>query len=295
VNYCQSCRRHLNGAVSCPGCGAAGVVASGTQDSRSTDWKTEAAWPERDLPPTVESHASTGARESADRDVARTGSYSAARAEGLAGAGTGGATYTGARAGEGAHAALRAPLRGGDGKSDEREPGRTDVPAVEAPNGRRGRGSRKRRGLGLKVTVTGGFAGIAVVGLLVLGNIPPTGGGAPFGAVAAVTASTSQNPGSVSSPGVSTPTPTGSGSRATAISNTATTSPSPSPSTTSLPPSSSATPDHSATSAQAAQPTRPTTVSSGEQSAQPTTTPPAPSPSPSSSKTQVNCFLVICW
>ena len=36
LNYCKTCRRHLNGALSCPGCGAAGVELASVQDVRST-------------------------------------------------------------------------------------------------------------------------------------------------------------------------------------------------------------------------------------------------------------------
>jgi hypothetical protein len=36
LNYCKNCRRHLNGAVSCPGCGATGLELSNAQDARST-------------------------------------------------------------------------------------------------------------------------------------------------------------------------------------------------------------------------------------------------------------------
>ncbi|WP_455709415.1 SCO2400 family protein, partial [Kitasatospora indigofera] len=28
MDYCASCRRHLNGALSCPGCGAAAATAT---------------------------------------------------------------------------------------------------------------------------------------------------------------------------------------------------------------------------------------------------------------------------
>src|SRR6185312_12360869 len=36
LNYCKTCRRHLNGAVSCPGCGATGIEIERVQDVRST-------------------------------------------------------------------------------------------------------------------------------------------------------------------------------------------------------------------------------------------------------------------
>jgi hypothetical protein len=36
LNYCKNCRRHLNGAVSCPGCGATGLELAQEQDGRST-------------------------------------------------------------------------------------------------------------------------------------------------------------------------------------------------------------------------------------------------------------------
>lgn len=269
MNYCQSCRRHLNGAVSCPGCGTVSVVAPETQDSHSTDWMTEVAWPERDPLPTAESRGAVSIRERA--------------------------------AGDGPRAEPRSPLRG-DNKADERDLARAGDPAAEFPNGRRGRRSRKRHGLGLKVTVTGGFAGIAVIGLLVLGNLPPVGGDAPTGAVAAVATSAPHSPGGASSSAVPTRTstdggsPTGSGTRSTASSNASAISPSPGLSNTpdsSATSATSATSTSSTTSAQGEQSSAPATVSSGAQSSTPATQSSTPSPSPS--QTQVNCILIICW
>lgn len=293
MNYCQSCRRHLNGTVSCPGCGAAGVAAPEGQQPLSTDWTTEVAWPERDPVAPMESHGAHSvvlgkrpAGPEADTDDSQAGAHAA----------------------EGFHAVQRPPLRGDD-KSDERELVRAGDSAPGFANGHRGHRPRKRRRLGLGVTVTGGFAGIAIIGLLVLGNLPPTGGrAAAVGAITAVSTSTPQSPGAVSSSGTQTPTQTliDSGPRSTASSNASAVSPSP---------GLSDTPDPSPTSAQAQQPTgpatvppgsqssslatqsrRPATASSGSQPAtQSTTPPPAPAPSPSPSQTQVSCFLIICW
>ena len=282
MNYCQSCRRHLNGAVSCPGCGAIGVAVPETQDSHSTDWMTEVAWPERDPLPAVESRSAAGIGERADGDSSnvRAGTRSAAPTEDSAVP----AAELGA---EPAHATL-AHARGS---------------AADFPTGRRVRRSRKRnRGLGLKATVTGGFAGIAVIGLLVLGNLPSAGGAAPTGAVAAVATTAPQSPGGTSSSSASTQTltnggpATGSGSKSTASSNASSTSPSPGSSSTPGPTATStvsATSATSATAAQGEQSSGPSTVSSSAQSSSPATQSTTPSPSPS--KTQVSCILIICW
>ena len=279
MNYCQSCRRHLNGAVSCPGCGAIGVVAPETQDSHSTDWMTEVAWPERDPLPTAESRSAAGTGKRADGDAAR--AHSNVERAGTRSAAS--AKDSRAPAAKLAHAAL---ARTGDSASD-------------VPTGRRIRRSRKRHGLGLKATVTGGFAGIAVIGLLVLGNLPTAGGAAPAGAVAAVATSATQSPGGSSNSAAPTQLPTnggsstGSGPKATASSSASATSPSPGSSKTPGPSGTSATSTTSATSAQGAQSTGPSTVSSGAQSSSPATQPTTPSPSPS--KPQVSCILIICW
>lgn len=289
MNYCKSCRRHLNGVLSCPGCGAITISAPEAQDSRSTDWRTEVAWPGRNPLAPVESRgAKAGTRERANRDVARADTHPAVLAMRPAGPPAGADAHAMARAGEGLHAMRRPPLRS-DNKSDERELVRGGDSAPDLPNGQRGRRPRKRRGLGLRVTVTGGFAGIAVIGFLVLGNLSPAAGGdTAAGTIAAV--STSQSPGTIPSSGVPTQALTDSGSRSTASSNASAATPSPGP---------SGTPDPSTTSAQTQQAKSPTTIRSGAQSSSPatqaTTPPPTPSPSPSPSQTQVNCFLIICW
>ncbi len=86
----------------------------------------------------------------------------------------------------GSQAEPRSPLRGdrkSAEKSGERELVRPGGSAADFPSGRsvnsvrRSRRSRRRHGLGLRATVTGGFAGIAVIGLLVLGNLPWGRGG----------------------------------------------------------------------------------------------------------------------
>ena len=301
MNYCQSCRRHLNGAVSCPGCGAVDPASPEVRDSRSTEWMTEAAWPERDPLPGAETHgAAAGSGKRANRDVARAGFRSAARAKGLAGP-AGGGSRTRANAGESPQAAPRPALRGKD-KPADREAVRTRNSGADSPTGRDDRRSRKRRGLGLGVTLTGGFAGIIITGLLILGNLPTTSGAAdPVNAIATVSTSASHGPGTISSPDAPTPTGTGIGSRAMAPSNASAsaTSPSPNSSTASRSPSSSTTPapGQSSTSTQAGQPTSPSTAPSSAQSSptatQSTTSPASPSPSPS--HTHVSCILIICW
>lgn len=302
VNYCQSCRRHLNGAFSCPGCGAAGVAAPEAQDSRSTAWTTEVAWPERDPLPALENHAAAaaaGVAERAHRDVVPAGIHSAARAKDPAGTEAGNFQVR-AHAGEGSHALPRPPLQ--IDKSDEREPAHSGKAVADLPHGRRSRRLRKHRGLGLGVTLTGGFAGIAVIGLLVLGNLPTVGNdGTPVGAVATETTSAPQNPGAISTSGAqaltvtsggSRPTLTTGGSRPTASANASTISPSSSA-------SKAAIQSAAAAQAQASNAVRPSTVSpstQAEPSATQSTTPPPPSaPSPSPSQTHVECLLIICW
>lgn len=278
MNYCQSCRRHLNGAVSCPGCGAVGVAAPAeAQDPQSPDWTTEVAWPRRESLPVVESRGAAG----------------------------GGSDIRARAGGEGPRAVPRPALRG-ESKSHRSDPAGVGDSAEDFPSVHSDRRSRKRRGFGLRATVTGGFAGIVIIGLLVLGNLPTAhGGDTPVGAVGTVSTSVPRSPGTSSSSAGPTSTlapavtAINSGSRATASSSASTGSPSPSSSTTSPSPSASTTPDHSATSAQPGQSTRPSTTPSGAQTSQPatqSTTPPAsPSPTPSASKTQVSCILVICW
>ena len=268
VNYCQSCRRHLNGAVSCPGCGAAVVAAPEPQDPRPTDWTTQVAWPERDPLPAAEARAR-------------------------------------AQAGNRSQAARRPALH--VGKADGREPVPTGDAVADSANGHRARRSRKRRGPSLRATVTGGFAGVAVIGLLVLGNLPTVGGNASAGGAAATTftAGSQQDPGPMSTSDVTVPTVTGGdskpapattqtnpGSKPTASATTAaTTPPSPTASDVAI--------QSAAAQAQASQAATPSTVSSSTQSSPPATqaatTPAAPAPSPSPSQTHVTCILIICW
>lgn len=270
MNYCQTCRRHLNGVVSCPGCGAAVVAAPEAPEPRTTD-------------------RTTGGRTVRTAGFARPGSplhvLKAAERE-------------------------TAPVASGDAAAnppdDAHRAGRTG----------RIRRSGRRRGLGLGMTVIGGFAGIAVIGLLAFGNAPAVGAdGSPVGAVAAEsTSASSQSTGAVSASDVSVPvqigggatptsTPTGGGtSGPTASANASTTgAPSHGASETAT---GSAVPGGQAG---ATQPTArsSTTAAPGTQGSSPsatrsttTTPPPAPptaSPSPSQTQTQGGCFLIICW
>ena len=280
MNYCQSCRRHLNGAVSCPGCGAVDAASPEVQAPRTANWMTEIAWPKRDPLPATESRRA--ARASADGSP-RAKAHTAETAQT-------------------SQAAPRPTTRSED-KPANRGPVRAGNPAaaldLPLPNGHNDRRPRKRRGLGLGVTVTGGIAGIIIVGLLILGNLPTTGDSdAPVGAIATVSRSTPHGPGTTSSTGM--PTQVSSDSTAAARSTPSATSASPSSSTAS--PSTSAsttTPAQSATSPQAEQPTSPSTATSSTQSSptatQSTTSPSSPSPSPSQSQTHVSCILIICW
>ena len=173
-----------------------------------------------------------------------------------------------------------------------------DKSAADPPNGHDDRRPRKRRGLGLGVTVTGAIAGIIIVGLLILGNLPTAGDSdAPVGAIATVSRSTPHATGTNS--GTGAPTLAGNDSSAAAHSNPSATSASPSSSTSSPPTSASTAPAQSATSTQAEQPTSPSTTTSSAHSSptatQSTTSPASPSPSPSQSQTHVSCILIICW
>lgn len=260
VNYCKSCRRHLNGAVSCPGCGAVGVGASATQDSRSVDWTTEVSWP--------------------------------------------GPEPFQAR-GEESRASPRSVRH--RGTTDEHEPVvASDAAAAGPPDTTRARRSRKRRRLGLGATVTGGFAGIAVIGLLVLGNLPTVGrDSASVGAVATEsTAAPQQSSGAISTSGAeplatdggSEPTaaPTGSGAKSTASAKASAVSTKPSATETAIQPAVSA-------QSQEAQSTRPSLAATSPSTqtsppvTQSTTPPSSPTASPSPSQTQVSCILIICW
>ena len=303
MNYCQSCRRHLNGAVSCPGCGAVAVAPPEAQEPpRSTDWTTEVAWPGRDPLPATQSRVAQhrdaqnqAAAAAIDERVRRGVAHADSRGETRADA------RSEARAG-GSHAMPPRPPLHTD-KSDEGETALTRAAEPKAdkaadahpPRGDRSRRSRKRRGLGLGATVTGGFAGIAVIGLLVLGNLPTAdGNGAPVGAAATESASAPQSPGASSTSTV--PTPMATGSNAEPASSARNPSTSPSSSTSQKP----ATESAASTQARQGQSTAPVVVasSSGTQTTPPatqTTKPSSASPSPSPSQTHVTCVLVICW
>ena len=83
MDYCKVCRRHLNGALSCPGCGATGIELSSVQDARSTmrmprvGDRVNGAEPPPELVPTSliepEATASEDAEHTEDAEPARDG------------------------------------------------------------------------------------------------------------------------------------------------------------------------------------------------------------------------------
>ncbi|MGW2565693.1 SCO2400 family protein [Streptomyces sp. NPDC001537] len=62
MDYCSSCRRHLNGALVCPGCGAyAPDIAPVTSHGRPAPAPAATAmWPEVEEPPATEAYADAG-------------------------------------------------------------------------------------------------------------------------------------------------------------------------------------------------------------------------------------------
>ena len=298
MNYCKICRRTLNGAVSCPGCGAQGVAVPKVRDPHSTAWRPrtpghEQPVPARDspVPPRTErpvtsragraDSVQTPAKDAAPgpgggrrgRDVGEPAEGCTAKHAMTAGAADGG-THAAARS----HAATASASR-----TDAESPGRS------ANGDHRGRRPHKRRGRGL--IITGGCIGIGVIVLLFLDNLATAGGdGAPAGSAVAVPMPTPSSTGAstISSPAAPTPSFT-----AGAFSELV----GPSSTKGSVAPSPSRKPTHSATSVPTIQPTGPSAApTSAPSSPDPTQTSAAPRPpaSPSPSPTHVSCFL-FCW
>jgi hypothetical protein len=283
LNYCKVCRRHLNGALSCPGCGAAGIELSSVQDARSTmrmprvggdNGKQQDA----ELIPTsqLEDPDESGSISPKPDDAARTVAHGVleeqppglapphARPKPVAVPVSRASSPTG-----GAHASDASSQA-----DEEDEPG----PAHAAAGGaRRGERGQRRHGLGL--VLTGGFAGIAVVGFLLFGNTGGKTAGAPTGhTVATSTSSATSSVGSAL---------TVSSDPSASFGETPSSSPSPSASASSTSPSPSASATHSASHS----PSAPSS-SSAPPSASPTpthTTRPTPSATDST-----KCFLIFC-
>lgn len=182
LNYCKICRRHLNGAVSCPGCGATGVELSSVQDARSTVQMPRVGDDINDpeLPPELASAAPPEDEKDLDDSGSDPGPAPAAESEAAA------ESEPAVELGEWEPAP--APLRV---HPEPPMPAAAThaVPSIRdldddtssfdlATGEHRGRRGSRRRGLGLMVT--GGCAGVAVVAFLVLGG---GGSGKPAGVV----------------------------------------------------------------------------------------------------------------
>ncbi len=209
MNYCTSCLRELNGVLSCPGCGASVDSIPSAQNSTSVVWMRQPAGGRQDPLPTPAKH---GAQATAPAGTAADRSSAKARAR--------------------AHAAPSSIVFGGS-TSAEPEFFQDSDSAGGTRYGNRGRHSHRRRSLARRVTATGGFAGIAVIGSLALSNLstPSSGNAAAAGSVAV--ASTLAQPSSQSATASSdttsgtrmqTPTSSNSGSSSATARNSTPTS-----------------------------------------------------------------------
>jgi len=288
VNYCTSCLRELNGVVSCPGCGASVDSMPRAQDSPSVVSIRRAPSGGQNPLPTLANHG----------------------AEATAPAGTTAADRSRAKARARAHAAPSSMLFGGN-TSAEPEFIEDGDSAGGTRYGNRGRHSHRRRSLARRVTATGGFAGIAVVGSLALSSLstPSRDSAAPTGSIAIT--STLTQPGhsatvsSGTTPNTPAPTLSNNGSSTAAARNSTTIStPSTSQSSSSEKPNytprhaaQTATPAEASTGAQPSSSatqstTAPSSAPSAATSSEPSSAPSSASPSP----TQTNgiCILVLC-
>ena len=287
MNYCTSCLRELNGVVSCPGCGASVDSIPRAQDSPSGVWMRQAARGGQNLLPTLANHgteATAPAGTAADRSRAR------ARAR--------------------AHAVPSSVLFGGNTSAGP-EYIQDSNSAEDTLGGHRGRRSHRRRSLARRVTATGGFAGIAVIGSLALSNLSTPGrdSAAPAGSVAIASTlaqpSHSATVSSGTSSGTQTPTLSNSGSSSAAARNSttlptssasqslsATPNYTPRHASQSVTPSASSTGAQSSPSATKSTTTPPTSAASSAPSSAPSSVPSSPSPSPT--QTHVICILILC-
>lgn len=263
--------------LSCPGCGT--TVAPETQERTSADWMTQVAWPE--LPGSASSPAVESAGKAAR--VFRRPVDSVPR------------PVDSADESDEQAAPLTTPARDAAAvvesasDTDSGTPGDEDGGGASSGDGQRAQPRKRRlRGLRLGATVTGGFAGIAVIGLLVFGNLTTAGGerNASAGALSTGTSSAQRNlgPSATSASTLS----------AQAVGASAKKAP-----TTSASPGSPAV-GRSATGS-GTQPTSPATAPASSAGSAPSATRSATapattkSPSPSPSQSRVSCILVICW
>jgi hypothetical protein len=276
LNYCKNCRRHLNGAVSCPGCGATGFELSNVQDGRSTlrmpsigdDEQSVTSHGRLPVPEAepYEGDLVTGPQEGVGRarhpDLPRPSVVSDADST---------REMSPPKSAGGGRRGISVGDDGDD--NDNRDSGRR--PRAE----RRG---EKRHGIGLMLT--GGFAGIIVVAFLLYGNAGGGSDGAPAGNVVAA--------GPTGSSTVSTASLTETASATGPASSAVATSASASPThTASASPSKSSTPEQATTSAAPGR-SATATATRTTASAPPTSASPTAKPSPSSTKS--SCFLIFC-
>ena len=304
MDYCKVCRRHLNGALSCPGCGATGIELSSVQDVRSTvsmprvGDRVNGAEPPPELVPTsliepetaLSDHADDGDDADHDEDAAdaepgrdrdrdldldreRESITAEAVVSGSSGSDSGSSDSDDATAIAGIGAGIRdGYTSGGDADPDTVTFPKDESGSYDSTGERRsGRRGQRRRGVGLMVT--GGCAGIAVVGFLIFGS----GGHAPTPAPATST--------SAAPPSSAGPTPS--------TLEFATTSLSPSPSASSAAPtSSSPSPLPTRTTVTASQ--APTTQAPPPSSAAPTSAKPSVTASRTAKPSQSpSCFIIV--
>lgn len=296
LNYCKTCRRHLNGALSCPGCGATGIELSSVQDARSTlrmpkvggsdRPKSHTRLPIPDSDP-VEGDLVSPAERSERGGRRAEKPRPTVVSDAVDGGGPG--TRAGSSHARGARDVL-------DGDSDGLDAGAGDTaeqPAVEAYEAEVGLGARaerhsqRRRGIGLMLV--GGFAGMAVIAFLIFGN--SAGGGGPSGNAASITSTTKTSTANALTATISASVPRTS---APAVAASVSASPSHSPSQS---PSPSETPSTAPATKSSAPATKTSTVpASTSPAGAPTTASrsPSASASPSPSSTGGGCWLIFC-
>jgi len=268
LNYCKTCRRHLNGAVSCPGCGATGLELSNVQDGRSTVW----------MPPV----SGLGrAKSHARLPIPDSDPYEGDLVGGPAAAGRGG------RHGDKPRPSVVSDAGGAHGGGGQ--PSRAQA-AQDARRDRAARRAEKRRGVGLMLT--GGFAGVAVVAFLVFGNATGGGDGTSAGNVVA---ESSASAGDSTSAGALPATVSASASRSLAVATSASASATHTASA-SASPSKSPTPTEATTSAAAGESTSAaaTTATTTTAASSPTTASSSPAASPTPSSTKSSCWWIFC-
>jgi hypothetical protein len=273
LNYCKNCRRHLNGAVSCPGCGATGFGLSNVQDGRSTLRMPSVGDDEQ----SVTSHGRLPVPEAEPYE----GDLVTGPQEGVGRARHSDLPRPSVVSDADSTRNMTAPKSAGGGRRgisvgddyDDRDKSR---------NSRAERRGEKRHGIGLMLT--GGFAGIIVVAFLLYGNAGGGSDGAPAGNVVAAGPTGS----STASTASLTVTASATGPASSAEATSASASPT---HTASASPSKSSTPEQATTSAAPGR-SATATATRTTASAPPTSASPTAKPSPSSTKS--SCWLIFC-